>query len=72
MPVKQRQSRMIIVLLDRFEGKLTFKRYEKITRTSTDTALRGIQDLINKNVLVKVGESKKGAGYEIRGENTLH
>lgn len=64
--INERQSNMINTLLDGFEGKLTTTKWAKMTKTSADTALRDIQDLINKNVLVKVGESKKGTSYEVR------
>jgi len=64
--MNERQSQMINKMLDGFEGKLTTTKWAKITKTSADTALRDIQDLINKNVLVKVGDSRKGASYEIR------
>ncbi|MGB3079828.1 MAG: Fic family protein [Saprospiraceae bacterium] len=66
--INDRQSQMINAWLDGFEGKLTTTKWAKITKTSTDTALRDIQNLINKNVLIKVGESKKGASYEIKVE----
>ncbi len=66
--MNDRQSHMINMMLDGFEGKLTTTKWAKMTKTSADTALRDIQDLINKNVLVKVGESKKGASYEVRVE----
>ena len=65
MTMNDRQTHMINMLLDGFEGKLTTTKWAKISKTSADTALRDIQDLILKNVLVKVGESKKGASYEI-------
>ena len=57
---------MINVLLDGIEGKLTSTKWAKMTTTSSDTALRDIQDLIQKNVLVKVGESRKGSSYELK------
>ena len=62
----ERQRTMINVLLDGIEGKLTSTKWAKMTQTSSDTALRDIQDLIQKNVLVKVGESRKGSSYELR------
>jgi len=64
--MNERQSNMINKLLDGFEGKLTTTKWAKMTKTSADTALRDIQDLINKKVLVKIGESKKGTSYEVR------
>jgi hypothetical protein len=40
-------------LLDGFEGKLTTSKWAKIAKCSQDTALRDIQDLIEKKVLAK-------------------
>lgn len=44
---------MINRLLDGFDGKLTTSKWGKINKCSQDTALRDIQDLINKNILKK-------------------
>jgi Fic family protein len=40
-------------LLDGFEGKLNTSKWAKIAKTSQDTALRDIQDLMKQEVLVK-------------------
>lgn len=47
-----RQVLLLNKLLDGFEGKLTTSKWAKISKTSQDTALRDIQDLVNKKVLV--------------------
>jgi Fic family protein len=36
-------------------GKLTVSKYAKITNVSTDTALRDLQDLISKGILLQQG-----------------
>lgn len=54
----ERQLIMINKLLDGFTGKLNTSKWAAITKCSQDTALRDIQDLINKNILVK----EKGGG----------
>jgi Fic family protein len=48
-----RQILMLNKLLGVFEGKLTAMKWAKITKCSNDTALRDIQDLIQKKVLKK-------------------
>ena len=50
-PLNQRQTILVNELLDDFEGKLNTSKYAKITKTSTDTALRDIQDLLQKKIL---------------------
>lgn len=49
----ERQRRVVRRLLDGFEGKLTTSKWAKLTKTSQDTALRDIEDLVRKGVLVK-------------------
>ena len=56
--VSDRQKKMINLLLDRFEGKLTTEKWAKLTKSSHDTALRDIQDLIAKGIL----KQQKGGG----------
>ena len=45
-----RQKIMLNKLMDGFEGKLTSSKWAKITKTSSDTALRDINDLLGKEV----------------------
>jgi Fic family protein len=52
-------------LLDGFDGKLTSSKWAKIGKCSSDTALRDIQDLINKEVLKKDGAGGRSTNYEI-------
>jgi Fic family protein len=49
----ERQLLMLNKLMDGFEGKLNSSKWAKIAKTSQDTALRDIQDLLNKKILVK-------------------
>jgi Fic family protein len=53
-----RQKKVINLLLDGFEGKLTTEKWAKLAKTSHDTALRDIQDLIGKGIL----KQEKGGG----------
>ncbi len=47
-----RQRRIINLMLDGFEGKLTSSKWATITKTSQDTASRDIDGLLRANVLV--------------------
>lgn len=46
--MNERQVKMINLLWDGFEGKLTTSKWAKITKTSSATALRDITDLLTK------------------------
>lgn len=53
--MNERQIKMVNLLWDGFDGKLTSSKWAKITKCSADTALRDIQDLMTKGVLHKNG-----------------
>lgn len=57
--LNERQRKMLRLLLDNFEGKLTSGKWAKICKVSSDTALRDINDLVNKGLL-KRDESAGG------------
>src|SRR5579872_5452131 len=49
----ERQREIVNRLLNGFEGKLTSSKWAKLAKCSQDTALRDIEDLMRKKVLVK-------------------
>lgn len=59
-----RQQKILQLLLDAFFGKLTVSKYSKISKVSTDTALRDIQDLVSKNILEQEGAGR-GTSYKL-------
>ncbi|MFT4666644.1 MAG: Fic family protein [Polaribacter sp.] len=63
--LNSRQVLMLNKLLDGFFGKLTSKKWSKITKCSTDTALRDIQNLISKGILRKEGAGGRSTNYEM-------
>lgn len=63
--INARQRLMLNKLLDGFEGKLTSSKWAKIVKCSTDTALRDIQDLVEKNILQKDDAGGRSTGYEL-------
>jgi len=60
-----RQVLMLNKLLDEFIGKLTTSKWAIITKCSTDTALRDIQDLINKQILRRDTAGGRSANYRL-------
>lgn len=63
--VSERQRRLINRLLERFEGKLTTEKWAKLTKTSHDTALRDIQDLIRKGILRQEESGGRSTAYTL-------
>ena len=51
--INDRQQLMLNKLMDDFKGKLTTKKWGKMTKTSHDTALRDIKGLISLGILQK-------------------
>jgi Fic family protein len=64
--LNDRQHLMLNKLLNGFDGKLTSSKWAKITKTSPDTALRDIQDLIAKGILHKEAEGGRSVNYELQ------
>ena len=61
----ERQVMMINRLWGDFFGKLTSKKWAAMTKISPDTALRDINDLVDKGVLVKSAESGRSQSYDL-------
>lgn len=49
----ERQRKLILLLQDDFQGKLTSGKWAKIAKCSPDTALNDIKDLLARGILVK-------------------
>jgi len=64
-PINERQRLMLNKLFDDFFGKLTSSKWAKITKNSTDTALRDIKDLIEKGILQEEKEGGRSANYTL-------
>jgi len=61
--VNERQRKVLNRMLDGFTGKLTTSKWAKICSCSQDTALRDINDLIEKGMLRDSGEGGRSANY---------
>ena len=64
-PINERQRLMLNKVLDGFDGKLKSSKWAKIAKCSTDTALRDINDLIEKGILRKEQEGGRSVNYEL-------
>lgn len=64
--LNERQIKLINKLLDGFDGKLTSSKWAKIAKCSKDTAIRDINDLINKDILQKEAAGGRSTNYELK------
>ena len=61
----ERQRMMLNKLFDGFEGKLKSSKWAKMTKCSTDTALRDIKDLLEKGILRQESKGGRSTNYEL-------
>jgi Fic family protein len=64
-PMNERQIKLLNKLLDGFDGKLTTSKWAAIAKCSQDTALRDINELLERGVLVRSEASGRSTSYEI-------
>ena len=65
-PLNERQRKALSLLAGDFEGKLTARKWAKLCKVSPDTALRDINDLIAKGVLVRDAAGGRSTSYSLR------
>ena len=63
--LNSRQRLMLNKLFDGFKGKLKSSKWAKITKCSSDTALRDIKDLIKKGILKQEKSGGRSTNYEL-------
>jgi Fic family protein len=63
--INGRQRKILNMLFENFDGKLQTSKWAKITKTSTDTALRDIKDLVEKGILQQRNEGGRSVNYEL-------
>lgn len=56
---------MITRLLGNFKGNLNSSKYAKITKCSTDTALRDIRELLDREILIKNPGGGRSTNYRL-------
>lgn len=65
VPLNERQRTVINRLIDGFEGKLTTSKWAAIAKCSQDTALRDIQQLVERGVLVRDAAGGRSTSYSL-------
>ena len=64
-PINDRQRQVINRMLDDFEGFLTTSKYAKLAKCSNDTALRDIQDLLEREILERNAAGGRSTSYRL-------
>ncbi len=64
--INERQKKLLNKVLDGFDGKLTSSKWAKIAKCSKDTAVRDINDLIEKDILQKENAGGRSTNYELK------
>ena len=65
VPITERQTHMLNLFLDGYEAKITSKTWATLANCSKDTAIRDIQDLVDKNILIEDIPGAKRPSYSI-------
>jgi Fic family protein len=65
LPINERQRIMLNRLLNGFEGKLTSSKWAKIARCSQDTALRDIEDFVDRRILARDAAGGRSTSYSL-------
>jgi len=65
--LNERQRKLLNKVIDGFDGKLTSSKWAKIAKCSKDSAVRDINDLINKGILQKEASGGRSTNYELAG-----
>lgn len=65
LDINQRQKAIISKMLDDFKGYINTSKYAKLSKCSTDTALRDIQSLNKQGILVKNPAGGRSTSYRL-------
>ncbi len=68
VPLNERQCLVLNRFLDGFEGKLTNSKYAALAKCSHDTALRDMQQLLERGILVRNAEGGRSTSYSLATE----
>ena len=70
-PVTERKQFIINRMLNEFEGHMNTSKYAKLAKCSTDTALRDIQELLGRGILIKNPGGGRSTSYRLATVNEL-
>ena len=66
LPLNDRQKKVLNKLFRGFEGKLTREKWMKITKASSRTALRDIEELIDAGVMEQEEAGGRSTSYRLK------
>lgn len=64
-PLNERQIKVLRLMFRNFEGKLTSSKWAKVTKSSPDTALRDIANLVERGALKKDAGGGRSTSYSL-------
>jgi Fic family protein len=70
-PLNSRQRKILNRLLEDFKGNLTTSKYAKLSKCSTDTALRDIQAILSYGALIQNPAKGRSTSYRLPTEEEL-
>jgi Fic family protein len=70
-PVNERQRNVINRMLSNFEGVLTTSKYAKLAKCSNDTALRDIQELLERGILLRNEGGGRSTSYRLGNPDSI-
>lgn len=65
-PMNARQTLVLNHVLDGMDGKLTNAKWAAVGKCSADTALRDINDLVERRVLRRLAGEGRNTGYALQ------
>ncbi len=65
--LNERQRKLLNMVIDGFDGKLSSSKWAKIAKCSKDSAVRDINDLISKGIFQKKASGGRSTNYELIG-----
>ncbi len=71
VPVNERQKKVLNLLLGDFKGFLTSAKYGKLAGCSHDTALRDIQELVERGILVRNPGGGRSTSYRLADPDAM-
>ena len=70
-PINDRQRSIVNRLLGGFQGQLTTSKYAKITKSSSDTALRDIRELVMRGILIQNPGGGRSTSYRLASPDEI-
>ena len=65
IPLNERQSKVLNLLLGDFKGNLTTTKWARLTKCSHDTALRDINTLVDHGILARSAQGGRSTSYSL-------